>query len=178
GAGELARPELGEILAASMSDNDLDAGRVQVELKETLLMRQPRAGGILAELERLGVAIVIDNFGMGHSSFLRLAEFPVSAIKIDRHFVQGMPAERRSADVCAAIIAAAQQLGFRVIAQGVETDLQLEQLRGMCCDEAQGFLYTQPVPSAEVVAFLKEFRTDGASGAAPVPIRSVQRGTG
>ncbi len=174
---EFARPELGDILAASMSDNDLEAGRVQVELKETLLMRQPRAGSILAELERLGVAIVIDNFGMGHSSFLRLAEFPVNAIKIDRHFVQGMPAERRSADVCAAIIAAAQQLGFRVIAQGVETDLQLEQLKGMGCDEAQGFLYTQPVPSARVVAFLNGFGAQ-RDRAAAVELRPARRGSG
>ncbi len=97
---------------------------------------------------------MLDDFGQGHSSIVHLTNLPIKAIKIDREFIDGVREPGEQQAICAAMIAMSRELGIAVIAEGVESELQVEFLRERGCDAVQGFLYTEPLPASEVPAFL------------------------
>lgn len=103
----------------------------------------------LAALRRLGVHVSIDDFGSGYSSLLYLHRFAVDAIKIDRSFVASIGADAQGEAICDAVLRLGQALGTRVVAEGVETEAQLEFLRRRRCDEAQGYLIGKPIAAEE-----------------------------
>ncbi len=115
----------------------------------------------LDELKRLGITIAIDDFGTGYSSLSVLKQLPVDRIKIDRSFVMDMPHDPSSAAIVAAVIAMGQTLGMRVTAEGVETQEQLALLRHLGCHEAQGYLFSAPVPWSGFEPLLREGRRWG-----------------
>lgn len=96
-----------------------------------------------------GIAISLDDFGTGYSSLSHLASFPISKLKIDRSFIQSVCESERTQNIVAAIVALAHALHIRVIAEGIETSEQLEQLRGLGCEEAQGYLFDKPLSADE-----------------------------
>jgi len=104
----------------------------------------------IVALRGLGCQVSIDDFGTGHSSLSYLKRFPVDTLKIDRSFVQGLPADTQDASIVNAIIGMTRGLGLRVVAEGVETEEQLRYLRAQGCDEAQGFLISRPVGAASL----------------------------
>lgn len=152
---EFARDDLPELIAKSLGRHELPGSRLQLDLTEIIIMQHARASRVLAELKRLGIRLVIDDFGTGHSSLVRLKSLPIDALKIDRSFVEGIEAGGDKRAICGAIIALARELGFRVIAEGVESDAQLAFLQMRGCHAAQGFFYSRPLPSDAVIGFLE-----------------------
>jgi diguanylate cyclase (GGDEF)-like protein len=128
---------------------------LELEITESLLMEDiERNIERLKMLRDLGVTIAIDDFGTGYSSLNYLARLPMDTLKVDRSFVVGMAQSSESKTIVSTIISLAHSLGLKVVAEGVETEEQLNLLRQLKCDEMQGFLLSRPVASAEIASFL------------------------
>jgi len=102
----------------------------------------------------MGIKLSVDDFGTGYSSLSYLKQLPLDELKIDRSFISGIRSETDDAPIVTAIIAMAHSLGLRVVVEGIETEHQLKFSRDRGCDEYQGFLFSQPVPSAEFETLL------------------------
>ena len=156
---EFTRGNLADLVAATLERNELHPSCLELEVTESMLMRYRQSESVIRKLDEIGVGIVIDDFGQGHSSVAHLSNLPIKAIKIDREFINGVRENREKQAICSAMIAMSRELGLSVIAEGVECELQAEFLRKRGCDAVQGFLYTEPLPAASVPAFLKACRT-------------------
>ena len=104
----------------------------------------------------MGIALVMDDFGTGHSSLSVLRRFPIDMLKIDRSFVTNMEKHRDFTAVIYSIILLAQNLNMKVVAEGVETSEQLAQWQAMDCDYAQGFLFSKPLDADQALSYLSE----------------------
>ncbi|MFH1058679.1 MAG: EAL domain-containing protein, partial [Pseudomonadota bacterium] len=98
----------------------------------------------------------LDDFGTGHSSLYYLKHFSIDVLKIDRSFIKDLPQDQDAAAIAEAVVSLARSLGHKVIAEGVETEAQLEFLRALGCDYVQGFYYSRPLPAASFERALKE----------------------
>lgn len=135
----------------------LEPSTLVFEITESVAMHQPdETVRILDLLDDMGVGLAIDDFGTGYSSLSYLRMFPIKSLKLDRSFVQEIGQGPDSAVICDATIGLAHSLGIKVIAEGVETEEQLDYLRSKGCDLVQGFFYSRPVPADEVLAFIRE----------------------
>ena len=133
----------------AMEFHGVTPDNVEVELTESLLMTDPeRANEVLQQLCAMGLKIAIDDFGTGYSSLSYLQRFPASTVKIDRSFIRKLPGSGADVAITSAVISMAHALGLTVVAEGVETPEQLQQLRELGCDEAQGYLLGRPVEGA------------------------------
>jgi EAL domain-containing protein (putative c-di-GMP-specific phosphodiesterase class I) len=126
-----------------------------------------RARAELGELHEQGVRIAIDDFGTGVSSLGQLRSFPIDVIKVDRSFIQGVEREGKDAAIAANVVSLAHALGLVAIAEGVESEGQLDSMRELDCDLAQGFLLARPAPPEEIGALLLSKRAGGRSVGAP-----------
>jgi EAL domain-containing protein (putative c-di-GMP-specific phosphodiesterase class I) len=108
----------------------------------------------LRELRNHGMRIAIDDFGTGYSSLGLLSKLPVDILKVDRSFISGLPSDRASATLVSSIIGLASAFNLTVVAEGVETLGQLEQLRRLKCNFSQGYLHSRPVPAIELERML------------------------
>ncbi len=166
------------VVAAALSEAGLAPHRLELEITETLLLRDSAA--VMAELQALkamGVAIVMDDFGTGYSSLSYLWRFPFDKIKIDRSFMQGFEGSGRDAKtIVKTIIALGRELNMRVTVEGVETAAQAAFLDKADSDQVQGFFFGRPVPAAELSAYiLAEFqKTHPASSSAEAKLRPVK----
>jgi diguanylate cyclase (GGDEF)-like protein len=143
---QFAHPTLLDEVRNALADAALDAGALEIEVTESVLMADPEhAQQSLKRLHALGVHIAIDDFGTGYSSLAYLKRFPAQTLKIDRTFVDGLPVDRDDAAITRAVISLAHSLDMRVVAEGVETESQLGFLAEAGCDEAQGFLLGRPM---------------------------------
>ena len=110
------------------------------------------AGRALRDLRGLGLHLSVDDFGTGYSSLTYLKRFPVEAIKVDRSFVTGLGLEADDTSIVEAVVRLGHSLGLSVVAEGVETPLQLNRLRELGCDKAQGYLFGRPRPAGITAA--------------------------
>jgi diguanylate cyclase (GGDEF)-like protein/PAS domain S-box-containing protein len=155
-ARQLDDPGLVTELAAALDVAGLSPELLLVEITETCLMRDAAASAAtLARLKALGVRISIDDFGTGYSSFASLRSLPVDQLKIDRSFIDGLGVDERDEAVVAAIVQMGHMLDLEVLAEGVERAEQLEHLRSMGCDAAQGFHLGRPEPATTLEAMLE-----------------------
>ena len=144
-AQQLEDPMLIDKIRSALRDTGLPSEFLELELTESSLMSDPaQAGALLREIRDVGVRIAIDDFGTGYSSLTYLHDFPLNALKIDRNFVQSVEANDRGGPIANMIIGLGKNLGLDVIAEGVETEGQLDYLRRLGCDVAQGYLYARP----------------------------------
>lgn len=145
-AQQFSLPDLQARLERALSEQRLAPDLLEVEITETAAMRDVASTAeTLAALRRLGVHVSIDDFGSGYSSLIYLHRFAVDAIKIDRSFVESIGADHQGEAICDAVLRLGQALGTRVVAEGVETEQQLDFLRRRRCDEVQGYLIGKPV---------------------------------
>jgi EAL domain-containing protein (putative c-di-GMP-specific phosphodiesterase class I) len=158
-ASQLERPSIVPHVAAALGADGLRPSQVVLEITETALMARPeRSIQRLTELRELGFVLSIDDFGTGYSSMSYLRDLPVQGLKVDRSFV-GRIGESESDDaIVEAIVHLAHAVGVLAVAEGVETVEQLELLRRIGCDRAQGFLWTRPLPAAEVPGWIAHHR--------------------
>jgi len=144
-AQQLRRPALVDPVADALVDAGLPAAALCLELTESTLLADPAGSAVLfARLRRLGVGLAIDDFGTGYSSILQLKQLPLTALKIDRAFVEGLPDDPSDRAIVRATLALAAALDITVTAEGVETEGQREALLELGCRRAQGFLMARP----------------------------------
>ncbi|MCA4962961.1 bifunctional diguanylate cyclase/phosphodiesterase [Pseudomonas sp. Y24-6] len=148
-ARQFSDGQLGTRIANILKEIGLPPACLELELTESILMREvSEAMQILDGLKNLGLSIAVDDFGTGYSSLNYLKQFPIDVLKIDRTFVDGLPSGEQDAQIARAIIAMAHSLNLAVIAEGVETQEQLDFLREHGCDEVQGYLFGRPMPAS------------------------------
>lgn len=148
--------QLLQVVEKILRESNLKPDTFEVELTESALMENVENNiQILRSLKEMGLKISIDDFGTGYSSLSYLKRFPIDTIKIDQSFVRDLATDPDDAAIVTAIIAMARSLGFRVIAEGVETEAQLKFLCEHGCDEIQGFYFSRPLPAVEATDFIK-----------------------
>ncbi len=133
--------------------------------------------GRLEELHQLGVGLSIDDFGTGYSSLSHLSSLPLDCLKIDRSFVRNLEADSKEAAVIRAIVLLGTSLGKQVIAEGIETTAQRDELRALGCDIGQGYLFARPMAAGMIDELLASTLRDRAAEAA-TPIRNMARRRG
>lgn len=154
-ARQLRRRDFCEAVAGVLADSGLAPELLELEITESSIMENPQeAIKILESLGRMGVSLAIDDFGTGYSSLAYLKLFPIDHLKIDRSFVRDIEHDLNDRAIAFGTIALAHSLGLNVIAEGVESDDQLELLRSNGCDEVQGYLFSKPLDSPAAFAFL------------------------
>jgi diguanylate cyclase (GGDEF)-like protein/PAS domain S-box-containing protein len=162
---QLMSGDFHEIVADALTVTGLDADALHLEITETALMHDARvATDALRKLRNLGLHLAVDDFGTGYSSLTYLKRFPVEAIKIDRSFVSGLGVDSDDTSIVQAVVNLGNSLGLGVVAEGIETPLQLSRLRELGCHYGQGFLFGRPRPASVIEA---DHSYDGA-GAAPL----------
>lgn len=172
---QLRDPGIVGVISDAIQRYAVPASCVVLEITESLLVGDSSEVGVrLEELHELGVQLAVDDFGTGYSSLGYIHKFPIDVIKIDRSFVSGLGGPRTDPTVARAIIDLAAQIGARTVAEGIEEPEELEVLRGLGCDLAQGFLFSRPVPPAEFVGMISP--RNGSAAPMGVVKRSVSAG--
>jgi diguanylate cyclase (GGDEF)-like protein/PAS domain S-box-containing protein len=139
------------LVKQALAESGLSPSLLELELTESCIMQDIEATIItLVQLKDLGVTLSVDDFGTGYSSMNYLKRFPLDTLKIDRSFVMDITTDPNDAAIISAIIALAKSLGLKTIAEGVETQEQLQFIRQHLCDEVQGFFISKPLPADEV----------------------------
>jgi diguanylate cyclase (GGDEF)-like protein len=150
---ELRSKDFLEHATKVLRETGLDPRYLQLELTESILMRQvPSAVEMLQALRALGVTIAIDDFGTGYSSVTYLRQFPVDVLKVDQSFIHEVTTPAGDSPIVSAMISMGRSLGHRVVAEGVETLEQFAFLRAQHCSEGQGFYFSRPLPADQLTA--------------------------
>jgi predicted signal transduction protein with EAL and GGDEF domain len=150
-AKQFAQPELAAEIGEILEQTGTDPACIDLEITENIAMADAeRSAVVLGELKALGVRLSIDDFGTGYSSLCRLQGFPVDVLKIDRAFVSGMDRDLETHEIVRIIVMLAQNLGLKVVAEGIERPEQMAMLKHMGCELGQGYLFSKPV-AAEAI---------------------------
>ena len=160
GAGQLQHPGLAQFVAGALDRSGVPPGQLELEVTETVTLR-PRASTTSAsieELHRLGVAIVLDDFGTGHASLTHVKRLPIDRLKIDRGFVANIEQNGEDAAIVRMLIGLARDLEIAVVAEGVETDRQARFLALAGCELAQGYLFGRPMAASDATRWLAHSR--------------------
>jgi diguanylate cyclase (GGDEF)-like protein len=156
-ARQCAHPDLVDMVATTLRETAVDPTTICLEITETAVMADMEAGvGVLDQLRALGVTLAIDDFGTGWSSLRALQRFPVDEVKIDKSFVDGVARDPQEAAIVAAVISLSHALGLRTVAEGVESVSQVDRLRTLGCDVAQGFFFWRPAAPEDLTTLLSE----------------------
>jgi diguanylate cyclase (GGDEF)-like protein len=148
---QFGQSDLVRMVAATLQETKLAAGTLHLEITESAIISQSHpAVNIIHDLRALGVAIHLDDFGTGYSSLSYLHRIPLDAIKIDRAFTSAIDSENLSREVVRAILGLVRAVGVDAIAEGVTSETQVEVLREMGCEYAQGYLFSRPLPPEEL----------------------------
>jgi diguanylate cyclase (GGDEF)-like protein len=156
---QVTNQNLVPLVISALAAAGLPARRLEVEITESVLMHNTEKNtATLHRLRELGVRISMDDFGTGYSSLSYLRKFPFDKIKIDRSFISGLPDDNESIAIVRAVAGLAANLNMAATAEGVETAEQLAAIRALGCVEMQGYLFSRPVPLAEIMALLEPQR--------------------
>ncbi len=165
-AAELDDPEFVQRLVDSVGSNGLDPSVIVLEITENVVLDvETRANAALDDVRARGFKICIDDFGTGYSSLRYLQQFKVDSIKIDRMFVAGTDGDLASEPIVRTLLALAESYHVRVVAEGVESEIQRDALRTSGCRLGQGYLFARPMPPAEMAARYPSILGQGARGA-------------
>jgi len=171
---EFWHKDLADRVRESLRRHGLTADRLTLEITEGVIMRRPEVAlGLMRDLHDAGLELHIDDFGTGYSSLETLHRFPVDAFKIDRAFIRDLAAGDRTADLVRAIVAMGKALGLAMVAEGIETELQLRFLREIGCEYGQGYLFRRAVPADAVPDLLARVLHEESRDDPPVrdPVR-------
>lgn len=158
-ARQLREPEFVDIVKRALREHDLPPAALEIEITESMLMSDaPNIVAALKQLHDFGVLISMDDFGTGYSSLSYLKRFPIDTIKIDRSFVADIDTSPDDAEIIHTIINMGRTLNRKVIAEGVETQEQLDILKEYDCDEIQGFFFSRPLAAADFTQFIRNFQ--------------------
>jgi diguanylate cyclase (GGDEF)-like protein/PAS domain S-box-containing protein len=148
GTRQLVDPSFYDMVVDALSETGIDADSLWLEITETALLSDVKSATVaLRDLRSLGLHLSVDDFGTGYSSLTYLKRFPIEAIKIDKSFVGGLGIESEDTSIVEAVVRLGQALGLSVVAEGIESPLQLSRLRDLGCDRGQGYLFGRPRPS-------------------------------
>lgn len=134
----------------ALNISGLEAHYLELEITESTIMQEDRYISVLHELKALGVRLSIDDFGTGYSSLARLKHMPIDKLKIDQSFIKGLPGNKDDQMIIQTVIGLAQNFGLEILAEGVETQEQLDFLKHNNCNYIQGYLFSRPLPSNEL----------------------------
>ncbi|MDE2363048.1 MAG: EAL domain-containing protein [Hyphomicrobiales bacterium] len=166
---QLRNPGFVIMLEGMLKRFDIDAGRLELEVTENILLSDADAAEeAMVQVRAMGVRLALDDFGTGYSSLIYLRRFAFDKIKIDKSFLDAMEATGESAIIVHSIVHLGRALGLTVTAEGVETPDQLRFLQALACHELQGYLFSKPVPAAEITKLLEQ-----QNGAQPDGSRAV-----
>jgi diguanylate cyclase (GGDEF)-like protein len=155
-AQQIRRRTFVEQVLAAAEPSDREGAALDLEITETGLLHDVEgASRKLRELRAAGLRIALDDFGTGYSSLGLLSKLPVDLVKIDRSFIMGLPDDRASVTLVSSVIGLASAFGLKVVAEGVETDGQLQMLRKLGCDQSQGYLHSRPLPCERLEELLR-----------------------
>ncbi len=139
-----------ERVTAILAETGFPAERLEIEVTESIIQSVDHSLRLFTRLKALGVQIAIDDFGTGFSSLSLLRSLPIDRIKIDRAFVQALPDDKHSRELCRTIVQLATSLGMAVTAEGIETQPQRQFLQSLRCEEGQGYLFSHPLPEPQL----------------------------
>jgi EAL domain-containing protein (putative c-di-GMP-specific phosphodiesterase class I) len=163
----------------ALSESELDAGALTLEVTETTLMHNiEESVRRLTAIKQLGVRIAIDDFGTGYSSLAHLQQFPVDALKIDRSFISRLTQSPEGETLIHTLVQLGQALSIETVAEGIEQQQELSMLQEELCDSGQGFLFARPLDVDATEAFLGNWARNGApaNNGAPASVRETHRG--
>lgn len=167
---QFAAPGFLDSVSDALVLSGLPPSRLTIEITETALMVDTEATAVLLDLMReVGVRIAIDDFGTGYSSLAYLKRLPFTTIKIDKEFIDDLSRDPDDAAITSTVITMAHSLGLNVVAEGVETQAQLQFLRTQGCDEIQGFLVSPPLDAHACLAFIRQWNPARADAVAAAP---------
>jgi diguanylate cyclase (GGDEF)-like protein/PAS domain S-box-containing protein len=153
---QLQRPEFVDDVRSALARFEVPPQCIELELTESVMMENvERMIGTMQSLKQLGVQLALDDFGTGYSSLNYLRRFPIDCLKIDQSFVREVTSDAGSAGICRAVIMLGQQLGMRVMAEGVETAAQVGYLKRNNCDLFQGYYFSKPVAADQALEMLR-----------------------
>ncbi|WP_419759238.1 EAL domain-containing protein [Acidisoma sp.] len=165
-AMNLLEQDFAERLAAGLAEHHLDPAALELEMTESALIGE--ANLVLSMLNTIagsGVRLAIDDFGTGYSGLSYLQRLPAQTVKIDQSFIRGLANEAGNLAVVRATVALCHDLGYRVVAEGVETQEALDLVAEAGCDEAQGYFFGQPLPAEDFAAWFRAWTPDAGMGA-------------
>lgn len=156
-AFQLRQKDITSLVAKILVETGLDPHALELEITESALIDDENGIlDVLHNLKALGICLAIDDFGTGYSSLSRLMNFPIDRLKIDQSFISKIGKDTANAAIVVAIIAMAQGMYMKVIAEGVETEDQLDFLKTKNCNEVQGYLLSKPLPFSQAEEFLSK----------------------
>jgi EAL domain-containing protein (putative c-di-GMP-specific phosphodiesterase class I) len=154
---EFIQRNLVENIKKILDETDFPPSRLKLEITETVFFEhREKAVEMLCRLRDLGIELNIDDFGTGYSNLSYLMQMPISTLKIDRSFISPIKADGSNTEIVETIVMLARNLGMKVIAEGVETAAQVEQLKKLNCEGAQGYYFSKPLCFEDVQPFLTE----------------------
>jgi EAL domain-containing protein (putative c-di-GMP-specific phosphodiesterase class I) len=157
---QLRRRDFVDRVLAGIEPSGVNLAGLDIEITESMLMHDLELSiRKLTQLREAGIGVAIDDFGTGYSSLRLLAKLPVDTLKIDRSFVQGIADTPNVATLVSTVVALARAFNMKTVAEGVETPEQLQKLRLVKCDQAQGYLFSRPVPASDVPSVIARLRT-------------------
>ncbi len=147
------------LLKDTISEVDIDASKITIEITEGLFINDLNGIlDVLNEIKKLGISISVDDFGTGYSSLSYIKDLPLSKLKIDRSFINAID-EDMSQKLVSAIIGLAKNLNLSVVAEGIETEEQLSYIEKRLCEEAQGYIFSKPLPIEEFIEYVVKNKT-------------------
>jgi diguanylate cyclase (GGDEF)-like protein/PAS domain S-box-containing protein len=157
---QLMDDNLLEDIKVALDESGMAPNLLELEITESMVMHNPdRLIELLTDIKKLGVRLAIDDFGTGYSSLAQLKNFPIDTLKVDRSFIRNLPQDSDNQAITQAIITMGNNLSLTVVAEGVETQEQKDFLRGLICDEMQGFFFSKPIAPDKFADLLRKNNT-------------------